>query len=151
MFPQIFGPNKWRLGSSGKLTKDCETEEYKAATGFVRDLVQAGAFHPNSASAGVLGADGDITAAGYAFYYSTWLALSTVFWPQAARIDPNIRIRGVEPFSADGKSKPMFFPEIGNFGNAYLKSAPADRIKEVLGLLDYIAAPFGSQEQILMS
>jgi putative aldouronate transport system substrate-binding protein len=152
MFLQIFsGPNNWRLESSGKLTKDYETDEFKAATGFARDLVQAGAFHPNSASAGVLGADGDFTAGRYAFYYSTWLALSTVFWPQSARIDPTIRIRGVEPFSADGKSKPVFFLGIGNFGNTYLKSAPADRIKELLGVLNFMAAPFGTQEQMLMS
>ena len=45
MFLQIFGgPNNWRLESSGKLTKDFETEQFKAATGFVRDLVQAGVF-----------------------------------------------------------------------------------------------------------
>jgi putative aldouronate transport system substrate-binding protein len=152
MFLQIFGgPNNWRLESSGKLTKDFETEEFKAATGFVRDLVQGGAFHPNSGSAAVLGADGDFTAGRYAFYYSTWLALSTVFWPQSARLDPNIRIRGVEPFSADGTTKPNFFLGIGNFGNTYLKSAAPERIKELLGVLNFLAAPFGTQEQMLMS
>jgi putative aldouronate transport system substrate-binding protein len=152
MFLQIFGgPNNWRLDSSGKLTKDYETEEFKAATGFVRDLVQAGIFHPNSSSAAVLGADGDFTAGRYAFYYSTWLALSTVFWPQSARVDPNIRIRGVDPFSADGSSKPVFFLGIGNFGNTYLKTAAPDRIKELLGVLNFLAAPFGTQEQMLMS
>ncbi|MBV9580727.1 MAG: extracellular solute-binding protein [Chloroflexi bacterium] len=152
MFLQIFGgPNNWRLESSGKLTKDFETDEFKAATGYVRDLVQAGVFHPNSASAGVLGADGDFTAGRYAFYYSTWLALSTVFWPQAARLGPNVRIRGVDPFSADGTSKPVFFLGIGNFGNTYLTSTSPDRIKELLGVLNFLAAPFGTQEQMLLS
>ncbi|MBV9599585.1 MAG: extracellular solute-binding protein [Chloroflexi bacterium] len=152
MFLQIFGgPNNWRLESSGKLTKDYETDEFKAATGYVRDLVQAGVFHPNSASAGVLGADGDFTAGRYAFYYSTWLALSTVLWPQSARLGPNIRIRGVDPFSAEGKSKPVFFLGIGNFGNTYLTKNSPDRIKELLGVLNFLAAPFGTQEQMLMS
>jgi putative aldouronate transport system substrate-binding protein len=152
MFSQIFGgPNNWRLDPAGKLTRDYETEEYKSAVGYVRDLVQAGVFHPNSASAGVLGADGDFTAGRYAFYYSTWLALSTVFWPQAARLGPNVRIRGVDPFSADGKAKPNFFLGIGNFGNTYIPKASADRVKELLGVLDYLAAPFGTQEQMLMS
>jgi len=152
MFLQIFGgPNNWRQDSSGKLIKDYETEEFKAAVGYVRDLVQAGVFHPNSASAGVLGADGDFTAGRYAFYYSTWLALSTVFWPQAARLGPSVRIRGVDPFGADGKGKPIFFLGIGNFGNTYVPKASPDRVKELLGVLNYVAAPFGAQEQMLMS
>ena len=152
MFTQIFGgPNNWRLDSAGKLTRSYETEEFKAAVGYVRDLVQAGVFHPNSGSAAVLAADQDFTAGRMAFYYSTWLALSTVFWPQAARLDPGIKMRAVEPFSADGKSKPVFYLGIGNFGNTYLKKASPDRVKELLGVLNYIAAPFGTQEQMLMS
>jgi putative aldouronate transport system substrate-binding protein len=152
MFTQIFGgPNNWQLDPSGKLLRSYETEQFKAAVGYVRDLVQAGVFNPNSGSAAVLGADQDFTAGRSAFYYSTWLALSTVFWPQAARINPAMKIRGVEPFSADGKSKPVFFLGIGNFGNAYLKKASPERIKELLGVLNYLAAPFGTQEQMLMS
>jgi putative aldouronate transport system substrate-binding protein len=152
MFAQIFGgPNNWRADAAGKLTKDYETDEFKSAVAYVRDLVQTGVFHPNSASAGVLGADGDFTAGRYAFYYSTWLALSTVFWPQAARLGPNVHIRGVDPFSADGKAKPIFFLGIGNFGNTYIPKASPDRVKELLGVLNYLAAPFGTQEQMLMS
>jgi putative aldouronate transport system substrate-binding protein len=152
MFSQIFGgPNNWRLEPSGKLIKDYETDEFKAATGYVRDLQQAGVFHPNSGSAGVQGADNDFTAGRYAFYYSSWVALSTVFWPQAARLGPNIRIRGVDPFSADGKSKPIFSLGIGNFGNTYVNKAAPDRTKELLGALNFLAAPFGTQEQMLMS
>jgi putative aldouronate transport system substrate-binding protein len=152
MFLQVFGgPNNWRLDASGKLLKDYESEEFRAATGYVRDLFQAGVFHPNSGSAGVLGADGDFTAGRYAFYYSTWLALSTVFWPQAARLGPNVRIRGVDPFSADGQAAPIYFLGIGNFGNTYLTRAAPERIKELLGVLNYLAAPFGTQEQMLMS
>jgi putative aldouronate transport system substrate-binding protein len=152
MFTQIFGgPNNWQLDPSGKLLRSYETEQFKAAVGYVRDLFQAGVFNPSSGSAAVLGADQDFTAGRTAFYYSTWLALSTVFWPQAARVNPAIKIRGVDPFSADGKSKPVFFLGIGNFGNTYLKKGSSDRVRELLGVLNYLAAPFGTQEQMLMS
>jgi putative aldouronate transport system substrate-binding protein len=57
----------------------------------------------------------------------------------------------VDPFSADGKSKPIFFLGIGNFGNTYIPKASSDRVKELLGVLNYLAAPFGTQEQMLMS
>jgi len=41
-------PNEWQLGSDGKLTRTFETQEYKAAVGYVRDLYASGLFHPNT-------------------------------------------------------------------------------------------------------
>src|SRR5207248_7338194 len=41
-------PNNWKLDSGGKLVKDAETEEFKAAVGYARDLWAAGVYHPNS-------------------------------------------------------------------------------------------------------
>lgn len=41
-------PNNGRLDpATGKLTKDVETDEFKAAVGFSRDLWQSGLWHPN--------------------------------------------------------------------------------------------------------
>src|SRR6266851_637291 len=43
--PQLamFGaPNNWGVDSSGKFTKDIETEQFKAALGYVRDLLASG-------------------------------------------------------------------------------------------------------------
>jgi putative aldouronate transport system substrate-binding protein len=41
----VFGaPNNWRLNPAGSLTKNFETEQFKAAAGFVRDLVSAACF-----------------------------------------------------------------------------------------------------------
>jgi putative aldouronate transport system substrate-binding protein len=45
-------PNNWKLDASGKLTKDAETEEFKAAVGFARDLWAAGVYHPNTPTYG---------------------------------------------------------------------------------------------------
>src|SRR2546421_2084913 len=50
-FLQLFrAPNNWRLGSNGKLTKDWETDESKAAVGYVKQLYDAGVFLPGSAT-----------------------------------------------------------------------------------------------------
>src|SRR5919202_6248100 len=50
-FAQVFkAPNNWKLDPSGKLIKDRETEEYKAAVGYMRDLFSAGVFWPDSLS-----------------------------------------------------------------------------------------------------
>jgi putative aldouronate transport system substrate-binding protein len=54
------------------------------------------------------------------------------------------------PFSHDG-SKPVYHLGWGNQGNTYVKKASPDRVKEILGVLDYLAAPFGTQEQLLLT
>ena len=41
-------PNNWRLESDGKLTRNYETPEFRAAVGFVRDLFTDGVYHPDS-------------------------------------------------------------------------------------------------------
>jgi putative aldouronate transport system substrate-binding protein len=152
IFPQIFGaPNNWKADANGKLVKNWETDEFKASVGFVRDLFQAGVFHPNSTTYTAPGADSDFSAGRFAFYYSTWTGFSTVFWPQSIRLNPAVKLRPAPPFSADGKSKPRFLLGIGNFGNTYLKKTSADRAKDLLRVLDFLASPFGTQEQMLLS
>jgi putative aldouronate transport system substrate-binding protein len=152
IFSQIFGaPNNWKVDANGKLVKNFETDEFKTAVGYVRDLFQAGVFHPNSTTYSAPGADGDFDAGRFAFYYSTWTGFSTVFWPQSLRINPATKLRPVAPFSADGKSKPRFFLGIGNFGNTYFKKASAERIRDLLHVVDFLASPFGTQEQMLLS
>ena len=44
----MFGvPNNWAVDSSGKFTKDFETEQFKAALDFVRDLYASGVYYPD--------------------------------------------------------------------------------------------------------
>jgi putative aldouronate transport system substrate-binding protein len=57
----------------------------------------------------------------------------------------------VAPFSADGKGKPQFYRGIGNFGNTYITRTTPERTKLLLAVLNYLAAPFGTQEQLLLS
>jgi putative aldouronate transport system substrate-binding protein len=54
-------------------------------------------------------------------------------------------------FTKDGKSKPIYYFGIGGTGLVVLKKASADRVKELLGILNYLAAPFGAVEQTLVS
>ena len=53
IFASTFGaPNNWAVDSSGKLTKDFETPQFKEAVDYVRDLVSSGLYHPGLADAG---------------------------------------------------------------------------------------------------
>jgi putative aldouronate transport system substrate-binding protein len=152
VFAQMFGcPNNWKVDASGKLIKNWETDEFAASLGYIRDLYAAGVFHPNSTTYTAPAADADFAAGKFVFYFSTWTGFSTVFWPLANRLDPKVKLRPVPPFTADGTSKPRFFLGIGNFGNTYLKKTTPERAKELIRVLDFLAAPFGTEEQMLLT
>src|SRR5215207_1119666 len=68
----------------------------------------------------------------------------------AALVRSNITIRAIPPLSADGNSKPGHLLSFGAFGFSLMKKASPDRIKELLRVLNYLAAPFGSEEYMLI-
>ena len=39
-------PNNWAVDARGKFIKDLETDQFRAALGYVRDLYAAGVFYP---------------------------------------------------------------------------------------------------------
>lgn len=139
-WPALFGaPNNWAL-SNGAFTKDFETEQFKAAVGLARDVFAAGGFDPNSTlTTGTT--DMNFQAGRYAFRFAN--ALNTLNYETGARLMP--------PYSATDGGKPSYNFGIGNFGFTFLKKASEDRIKELLGVMNYLTAPFGSQEYLLMN
>jgi putative aldouronate transport system substrate-binding protein len=142
---QTFGaPNNWKLDGSGKLIKDYETEEFKAGLGFLRDIWAAGLFHPNALTFTNVSVSEAFWTGSIVFH--TYPSLD---WVNTLQRSPNARPVYVPPFSADGSSAPRQFLGPGNFGAAILKNGSPDRIKEVLGVLNYMAAPFGTQEKLL--
>jgi putative aldouronate transport system substrate-binding protein len=148
---QMFGaPNNWMLDSSSKLVKDYETEQFKAGIGYLRDLWAAGVFHPNTPTYTNVSAGTDFRGGRFAYYYFLEDALQ-INWSQLLQAVPNAQLELVYPFSADGKAAPRYFLGTGNFGGSVLKKAAPDRIKEILGVLNYFGAPFGSQESLLLT
>jgi putative aldouronate transport system substrate-binding protein len=142
---QTFGaPNNWKLESSGKLVKDYETDEFKAGLGFLRDLWATGLFHPNTLTFTNVSVSEAFWTGNIVFH--TYPSLD---WVNTLQRSPNARPVYVPPFSADGAVKPRQFLGPGNFGAAILKKGSPERIKEVLGVLNYMAAPFGTREKLL--
>jgi putative aldouronate transport system substrate-binding protein len=141
-------PNNWKLDSSGKLIKDIETDEFKAAVGFSRDLWQAGLWHPNTPTyAGNL--NPDFEAGRFAFVASGVWGQYVQLWDVEAASNPAAKLYPMQPFAADG-GKPYYQAGSGQFGVAYMKkqSSP-DRIKMLLRVANFFAAPFGSTEWLL--
>jgi putative aldouronate transport system substrate-binding protein len=144
-FLESFGaPNLWRE-SNGKLTKDWETDEFKAAVGYLRSLWDAGVLHPDSPNM-------QINQAAQNFYmgktalWSNGFTIGDVAWNRANAMDRDFHMRAVAPFSHDGTSQPRHHLGPGSALLTVLKKTDADRVKELLGVLNYFAAPFGTAE-----
>ena len=147
-FGAMFGaPNGWRLESNGNLTSAFETPEFKEAVGYVRDLWSAGVFHPDS--------PGNLTRTD--FQAGKFIVFLDTFngWQdslrQAAKLTPPPEFKLLPLFGAHDGQKPGFIT-IGGYGGtiAFKKAAP-ERIKELLRITNWLAAPFGSAEDLLLS
>jgi putative aldouronate transport system substrate-binding protein len=127
LFSQMFGaPNGWRLESDGKLTRAWETPEFKAATGYVRDLWAVGVFHPDSGNyaSAVIGRN-NFSAGKFAIYPGdTPLAWRDAWRDNIATGQP-FDIHYVGLFPAYDGGKPQTFLVGGNLYGSFLKKAPA--------------------------
>jgi putative aldouronate transport system substrate-binding protein len=148
----VYGaPNSWRQ-SGGKFTKDYETPEYKEAVAFHRALWDAGLFYPDSPSLSG-------SPAGALYYSGKWIfsphagwslvAFQTA-WERANSADPTAKPRAVLPFNKDGTGRAGQYIGLGSAGTIALKKASPERIKELLGVLNYVCAPMGTSEALLM-
>jgi putative aldouronate transport system substrate-binding protein len=147
-YAAIFGaPHNWKVDASGKLIRNRETPEYKAAVAYLRDLMAAGVFPPDVATITqsrpqhaqgrfVMAIDG---------YGNSWIDLLR----QGAQFGN--RFHMIKPFAAADGGKPQAFLSHGFVSMNVLKKASPDRIKELLRIMNFLAAPFGSQEDLLLS
>jgi putative aldouronate transport system substrate-binding protein len=148
-FLEAFGaPNIWRE-SNGKLTKDWETDEFKAAIAFLRQLWDAGVVHPDSPTMSVNQAAQNFYAGKYALW-SNGLTIGDTVWNRANAQDPNFSMRAVPPFPANPSRKPVHHLGTGANLLTVLKKASTDQATKLLGLLNYVSAPFGTQEYLTM-
>jgi putative aldouronate transport system substrate-binding protein len=150
-FQEIFRvPDVWRLESSGKLTHYSETEEYRAALAYIRQLQEAGVFYPGSGTAGFSSTQrktaflsGRVATVGDGF------SAYSPYWIQTLQSIPNARVRALVPFGHDG-GRAIFPLGDASLSPTVLKKASPDRIRELLRVLNFLAAPFGTEEYSLI-
>jgi putative aldouronate transport system substrate-binding protein len=152
LFPSIFGaPNNWRLDASNNLVKDYETPEYKESVLYLRDLVAAGVFFPdaltNPAGPTTQSFPTGKAAMTIAGFGVTWTSMYTAL--QA--IKPVVNWLPLAPFAAHDGAKPVHHLGPGFLVTLGMKKAPPDRLKELLSIVDWLTAPFGSAEDLLLT
>jgi putative aldouronate transport system substrate-binding protein len=139
-------PNYWAVDANGKFTYLFETDEYRQAMVYAADLFKNGLYHPKSLEYNTASARIDFRARQMIFRFDG--LQSSPYWggSNAVPMDPPSHITLVPPFSADGQGRPVYYFGRPNFGFSLIKKATDARVKELLGILDFLAAPFGSQE-----
>jgi putative aldouronate transport system substrate-binding protein len=153
VFPAMFGaPNNWAIDSSGKLTKDIETPQYRESVAYVRDLVASGLYYPDSlinpATSG-----GPITFAqgkGAIIVYTFGVNWSTL-WTQTQAAKPPVNFLPLGLFPGHAGQPVGHFLGPGFIVTNGMKKASPDRIQEILRVVDWLAAPFGSAEDLLLT
>jgi putative aldouronate transport system substrate-binding protein len=147
-------PNQWRLEADGTLTNAVETDEYRQAVEFCRRLHDAGLYHPDTSAmtfeqeeSNLLGGQISLQIQGFATFLG-----SEGLRGRIKKLDPNAQLDGLVLPGYNGGDGVTF-----NGGGAYGFTAISvtagqdpERVRELLRVMDYLMAPFASDEQIFL-
>jgi putative aldouronate transport system substrate-binding protein len=151
LIQQMMGvPNAWR-NENGKLTNTAELPETRQALDATAKLVKAGYVHPDSFGS----ATQDLTT-NYKQWFNAGSAVidgdNYTAWPQwyvQNVAGSGFRVGGLLPPNYDSGSKAVTWQGTPAFSFTAFKKAGAKRLKALLKLCDWIAAPFGTAEYLL--
>lgn len=149
-------PNNWRREKSGKLVNAIETEEYKEALHFASKLWKAGAFYPDAATV--------TPTQSLNLFFANQTGTDT----QGLTVEMQMIEQRQAQLHQESLTHPAFYPflppghdggkgstilELGCWGFAGIPSRIKDKgkIKELLHIIEYYSAPFGSEEFTFMT
>jgi len=149
-FLELFGaPNNWLLDPTGKLIRDRETDQFKQALSYMKDLITAGLYPPDILNA---------TDSRSAFVAGKFVVSNEAFgngwndlWRRGLQQNPQRHFTIIQPFSATAGAQPRHFITGGTVAYNLVKKGSDDRTRELLRIMDYLASPFGSQEDELLT
>jgi putative aldouronate transport system substrate-binding protein len=148
---QMFGaPLNWSLDRSGKLTRALETEEYKAAVGYLRDIWAAGYLWADAP--GSTDSRSNLVAGKFIMSVEGFGNSWNDFWRRGLTlVKPPKHFKPLDPFRATAGDKPVSYLTPGGYSSSnVMKKASPDRIRELLRIIDWLSSPFGSQEDMLL-
>ncbi|GAA1491267.1 sugar ABC transporter substrate-binding protein [Brachybacterium sacelli] len=141
MIGEWFGvPNGYRVEEDRSLTAAQQTDEYLEALEFARELFASGAFYPdfNLAEAPQLLANGTLSAL---------VSVGPSGAAETRQDDPELRGDILIPFPAVEGRIPTYDMGYGTVGfTPFRKTDDEARIRELLSVIDYLSAPFGTTE-----
>jgi putative aldouronate transport system substrate-binding protein len=153
-FQYLFrAPNGWRLGADGRLVALHETEEYRAAVAYARELFAAGVYHPDAGSMNPQQAKDGFSTGAFGGFVDGITALpggGGGLRTRVRELNPGGNAIGLVPFGHDG-GVPVSHNGIGYYGYTTIPASRAgdeERVRELLRLLNWWASPLGSEESL---
>ncbi len=143
-------PNGWRKNPDGTLTNQIETDEFKQTLAFARTLDEAGIYHPDAATMNRTQATNALIAGAIGGYADALIQLNGDLRVrfEAKRVNPAANLGALVPPGFDGGTGVTYNgPGFGSIAGIPAKEGKdPERVKELLRILDYFSAPFGSEE-----
>lgn len=138
------GTNGWRE-SGGKFTHYYETEEAKKALDFVAGMWKDQLFHPDSYTQPSAGITWERNNTISVFSVGTaWNGVLLDF----RSTTPDFDLAGIVPPKFNGGGKAPKFLGGGVYSMTAIKKSTKDHAKDLLRILDWLAAPFGTEEYL---
>lgn len=135
----MFGvPNGWGL-VDGKLVHKFEHEGYLEMASYIKEMHDAGYYHPDTPSMSGSQAKTNIANGSVLMHLDGISALLDTSLPEGTATG------AIVPFAADGGAG-IIYQGSSLFSFTALKKAEEGRILEQLKVLNYLAAPYGSEE-----
>lgn len=141
-------PPRWRL-EDGHLVHRFETEEFRAALEYQARLFEAGVVHPDAVAGNVQQARQRFISGEVVFNADGaggWLSATR----DASPSNPDYNQQAVPAFAADGGQPVIYKGTPSNLFTFLKRTDDTARIEEMLALANYFAAPFGTEEQMLL-
>jgi putative aldouronate transport system substrate-binding protein len=146
-------PNGWRLNADGTLTNAIETEEFAQAVAYMRRLFEAGVYHPDAAAADVNWKDAFASGSigGYPDGPGALPGINNMR-ERTTQVTPDAIVVGLVPMGHDGGAA-VTHNSAGFYGMVAIPSRVdgEERVRELLRILDFYVAPFGSEEWRFLS
>jgi putative aldouronate transport system substrate-binding protein len=140
----------WRKNAAGGLEFKYEIPEYRQAIDFTARLYREGLVHPDLVAS--RGGDAQqLFAAGKIFAWQEGAGVWRAMQGEQARVTPGFNMQPVPVFSAIGGEPLSWANDEPIFYSFIKKGLGKERTQELLRVLDWCAAPFGSTEYQLIN
>lgn len=146
-FLHIYGvPNDWKV-EGGKFIKDYETPEYAEALAAMAKSYKAGYYVPGSVGWTKTQVENEF-AAGHATMIYDGLPGMEGYWTSLPAVNPKYYPAAFIAFGANG-GKGICYQDNIVFDYVMIKQASTAKVKEMLKVANFFAAPFGTEEYLL--
>ncbi|GAA1109684.1 extracellular solute-binding protein [Nocardiopsis metallicus] len=141
---QIFGaPRQWRY-ENGELVHLFETEEWRASVEFMRRVFDAGLVHPDMVAQG--DNSKELLNSGQLLFAQDGLGGWHEAYAQILGDNPDFRLDLLPVFGHDGGAPVLHRNDPSSQSVFVRKDMDPEQVEEILAVVNFCAAPFGTQE-----